>query len=44
MKKAKPNLPSSSMLKSPAAVGPAVKKAVAKKVVKAVMKKAAKKK
>jgi hypothetical protein len=44
MKKAKPNLPASSMLKSPAAVGPAVKKAVAKKVVKAVMKKAAKKK
>jgi hypothetical protein len=44
MKKAKPNLPASSMLKSPASVGPAVKKAAAKKVVKAVMKKAAKKK
>ena len=44
MKKAKPNLPASSMLKSPVAAGPAVKKAVAKKVVKAVMKKAAKKK
>lgn len=45
MKKDKPNLPASSMLKSPVSSGKAaVKKAVAKKVVKAVMKKAAKKK
>jgi FtsZ-interacting cell division protein YlmF len=45
MKKAKPNLPASSMLQAPASSGKAVvKKAVAKKVAKAVMKKAAKKK
>lgn len=44
MKKAKPNLPASSMLQSPASSGKMVKKAAAKKVVKAVMKKAAKKK
>jgi CO dehydrogenase/acetyl-CoA synthase beta subunit len=45
MKKAKPNLPASSMLKAPAAAAAkVVKKAAAKKVVKAVMKKAAKKK
>jgi len=44
MKKAKPNLPASSMLKAPAAAAKVVKKAAAKKVVKAVMKKAAKKK
>ena len=45
MKKAKPNLPASSMLQPPASSGKGmVKKAVAKKVVKAVMKKAAKKK
>lgn len=44
MKNAKPNLPSSSMLKAPAASGKMVKKPMAKKVVKAVMKKAAKKK
>jgi len=45
MKKDKPNLPASSMLKSPVSSGKGViKKAAAKKVVKAVMKKAAKKK
>ena len=45
MKKAKPNLPASSMLQPPASSGKGmVKKAAAKKVVKAVMKKAAKKK
>jgi len=44
MKKAKPNLPASSMLKAPVAAGKVVKKAAAKKVAKAIMKKAAKKK
>jgi len=45
MKKDKPNLPASAMLKSPVSSGSGVvKKAAAKKVVKAVMKKAAKKK
>lgn len=45
MKKAKPNLPASSMLQPPVSSGKGmVKKAAAKKVVKAVMKKAAKKK
>ena len=45
MKKAKPNLPASSMLQPPASSGKGmVKKAAAKKVVKAIMKKAAKKK
>lgn len=44
MKKAKPNLPASAMLKAPAAAGKVVKKAAKKAVVKAVMKKAAKKK
>lgn len=44
MKKAKPNLPASAMLKAPVAAGKVVKKAAAKKVAKAIMKKAAKKK
>jgi hypothetical protein len=44
MKKAKPNLPASAMLKAPVAAGKVVKKAAAKKVAKAMMKKAAKKK
>lgn len=45
MKKSTPNLPASSMLKSPASSGSGVvKKAAKKAVVKAVMKKAAKKK
>ncbi len=45
MKKAKPNLPASSMLQPPVSSGKGmVKKAVAKKVAKAVVKKAAKKK
>ena len=45
MKKAKPNLPASSMLQSPASSGKGmIKKAAAKKVAKAMMKKAAKKK
>jgi hypothetical protein len=45
MKKAKPNLPASAMLKSPASSGKAVvKKAAKKAVTDAVMKKAAKKK
>jgi len=45
MKKAKPNLPASSMLQPPASSGKGmVKKAVAKKVAKALVKKAAKKK
>ena len=44
MKKAKPSLPASSMLKTPMAAKGVVKKAVAQKVAKAVMKKAAKKK
>jgi hypothetical protein len=45
MKKAKPNLPSSSMLQAPVSSGKGmVKKAAAKKVAKAVLKKAAKKK
>lgn len=45
MKKAKPNLPASAMLKSPASSGKGlVKKAAKKAVTKAVMKKAAKKK
>lgn len=45
MKKAKPNLPASSMLQPPVSSGKGmIKKAAAKKVVKAVMKKAAKKK
>jgi hypothetical protein len=43
MKKDKPNLPASSMLKAPVAAGKVVKKAAAKKVAKAIMKKAAKK-
>lgn len=45
MKKDKPSLPASSMLKAPASSGKGmIKKAAAKKVVKAVMDKAAKKK
>ena len=44
MKKDIPNLPKSSMLKSPASVGKVVKKAAKKVVTNAVMKKAAKKK
>ncbi len=44
MKKDVPNLPKSSMLKSPASVGKVVKKAAKKVVTNAVMKKAAKKK
>jgi hypothetical protein len=45
MKKAKPNLPASSMLQPPVSSGKGmVKKAVAKKVAKAIVKKAAKKK
>ena len=45
MKKAKPNLPASSMLQAPVSSGKGmVKKAVAKKVAKALVKKAAKKK
>jgi len=44
MKKAKPNLPASAMLKAPAAAGKVVKKAAKKAVAKAIMKKAAKKK
>lgn len=44
MKKAKPNLPASAMLKAPVAAGKVVKKAAAKKIAKAMIKKAAKKK
>jgi hypothetical protein len=44
MKKAKPNLPASSMLQAPVAAGKVVKKAAKKAVAKAIMKKAAKKK
>jgi len=44
MKKAKPNLPASSMLQAPAAAGKVVKKAAKKAVAKALIKKAAKKK
>ena len=43
MKKDKPNLPASSMLKAPVAAGKVVKKAAKKAVAKAIMKKAAKK-
>lgn len=44
MKKAKPNLPASAMLKAPVAAGKVVKKAAKKAVAKALIKKAAKKK
>lgn len=44
MKKAKPNLPASSMLQAPVAAGKVVKKAAKKAVAKALIKKAAKKK
>jgi hypothetical protein len=43
MRKDKPSLPASSMLKAPVAAGNMVKKAAKKAVTKAVMKKAAKK-
>ena len=44
MKKAKPNLPASAMLKAPVAAAKVVKKAAKKKIAKAMIKKAAKKK
>lgn len=44
MKKDKPSLPASSMLKNPPAAGKVVKKAAKKAIAKAIMKKAAKKK